>query len=167
MLLDGNFQDEDFQPPPEEDLDLYNSRPVAHLMEVLLKAIRPQPYPFNVFYEPVSWSGVLGTFYPDGRFELLDTDTVEMRKFAKQPPKRTRFWSDSLATFVEGELVWDGAVNGGIEIPDDPEKPMRRLWDASITGPWPNHPPRAERIVNPEKAREAYAEAERDRREWN
>lgn len=172
MLLDGNFQDEDFSEDESLDPaleDEYASRPTLGIGGILTGTARPKPYPFNFYFiDDESHSGIAGTLYPDGRVEMLPwTGSVGDRRHQNLPAPTTRYWEDQCACFRTGELVWDGVVAGSIEHGDAFDEPHRRLWDASITGDWPNHPPKADRLVNPEKAREAAEEAERDRREWN
>jgi hypothetical protein len=171
MLLDGNFQDEDFKDEDElvADDDEFASRPVPGIGALLTGTLKPKPYPFNFYFiDDESYSGIAGTLHPDGRVAMLPWHgSAGDARHNKQPAPKTRYWEDACACFREGGLVWDGVVAGSIEHGDSFDEPHRRLWDASITGDWPNHPPRAEKLVNPEKAREAAEEAERDRREWN
>lgn len=171
MLLDGNFQDDDFtdsqddQPPPWDE---FSSRPVPGLGGLLVGTVKPAPYPINIYnIDDDSSSGIAGTLHPDGTMDVLPVESAGRARHEQLPPPTTRYWDDVCACFRTGEVVWDGIVAGSIDHSADPEQPNRRLWDASITGEWPNHPPKAEKLVNPEKARLAALEAEKDKAEWN
>lgn len=103
------------------------------------------PYPYNVYaQEGRIESGLEGTVTPDGQFHPLP------RIPAPQP---TRWWEEACACFVEGVATWNGVVTGGIQHATAPEEPARRLYDGTLLGDWPLHPPKRERPqVDPVRA---------------
>ncbi len=145
-------------PSPDfnEELELLDAtlsgEPVPGIPGLLVGAVRPRPYPINIYnLDNQKESGIAGTLYPDGSFVALPTANV---------PRGVRAWNHELKIFEDYEVVWDGVVSGSVEVSVDPEQPHTRKFDSQLIGPWPNHPPKAERVVNPEKARLAALENE-------
>lgn len=102
--------------------------------------------PENVYaIEERSESGIVGTVHPDGSFVSLQTLT---------PEYRTLYWDDACACRVAGVVVWNGSAKGGLERTlEDGVVALRRTYDGTLLGDWPINAPRAEKQVNPERAR--------------
>jgi hypothetical protein len=133
-------------PELEEDLDFPPDPPriIYGLESVFLNEVPRHPYPINIYnLDGDDTSGIAGTLHPDGTFAPLKVMPA---------PQPTRWWEDSVATFIYGVNSWNSCVAGGIELGAKGE-PHKRLYDGSLVGEWPNHPPRPGRLVNPEKAR--------------
>jgi hypothetical protein len=154
----------DETPTPDDD---YGSRPVPGVGSLLLNQVEPRLYPINIYEkDDESASGLAGTLLPDGTFVPLPATGVRrhLERTGRYP--ETVYWDEVVARKVPGYIVWDGAVNGSIQHGVG-KTPTRRMWDGSITGEWPNHPPRAERIVSPEKARYAAEYAAQEEAFWS
>ena len=147
-LLDDGLDDELVKLPQDESAEF-----VPGVASLLLKVVAPRPYPINIYnFDNDKASGIAGTLYPDGTFKPLPPRAM---------PRETLYWDEVLAKKVPGDVVWDGVVTGTLELSVD--GPHRRVVDVnSITGMWPVNPPRPDRLVSPEKAREAALEAERE-----
>jgi hypothetical protein len=110
------------------------------------------PYPMTVYaLEGDDSSGIVGSIQPDGTFTPYQPNPS---------PRPVRYWDDDLARFVTGTCVWDGSQTGSVELGAESTDPHRRLFDTSLLGEWPLHPPRPAKLVNPEKARLAGEEKE-------
>jgi hypothetical protein len=129
---------------------------VFGIPSLLMGQVKPKPYPINIYnLDGRKESGLAGTLYPSGEFKALPTRNI---------PRGGEHFDEGLKMKVPNTIIWDGSVVGCVEIPVDPDEPMRRLCDGSITGPWPLNPPKAERLVSVEGARAAAIENERDAR---
>lgn len=129
---------------------------VPGLPGLLMGVVLPKPYPINIYnFDGQKESGLAGTLYPDGEFVPLP---------ARNIPRGGEHFDEELKRRVAHTVVWDGSVVGSVELSLDPDQPHTRRFDGSLIGPWPLHPPKPDRIVNPEKAREAALENERDAR---
>lgn len=166
MLLEELPVDEELEPDEGGE---FASRPVPGMESLLAGRVQAKPYPINIYnLDNDSVSGLAGTLTPSREFHALPTMNgvqATIQRTGAYPT--TRYWDDRLAQFVEGSVVWDGVVAGSVVLGLEPDQPHRRLWDGSVLGDWPHHPPRPSRIVNPVKARLAAEEAERERELWN
>lgn len=148
--------DDFFQREPTED---WSSRPVPGIPGLLLGLVKPSPYPINIYnLDDDSVSGLAGTLFPDGTFVPLPSTGVGLTLSRTGAFPTNLYWEDRAQQFVTGWVVWDSTVNDSLDHAVGPHGSHRRVWDASILGDWPNHPPRAGRVVNPEKARLAEGE---------
>jgi hypothetical protein len=144
---DGGLELSDIELELLDDTELDET--VYGLPSVLLGRVIPKPYPINIYnFDGRKESGIAGTLRPDGTFVALPQRNL---------PRASEHWDEVLAAKVPH--------TGTVELSVDPELPSRRLTDASISGPWPISPPRWSKPVNPERAREAALEDERDRLE--
>lgn len=149
---------DDFEPFELDEFGL--DLTVPGIPGLLLNEVKPKVYPINIYnLDGRKESGLAGTLYPDGTFVPLH---------GRNLPRSGEHFDEQLKTKVPHSVEWDGNVVGCVAIPvDDDEggEPLRRLCDGSILGPWPIHPPKPDRIVNPIRAREAALENEREMRD--
>lgn len=163
-MLRSALPDDDLLPAPVDEE--FGSRSVPGIAGLLLGTVTPRPYPINIYnLDDQSHSGIAGTLYPDGRYVPLPATGVGVSLSRTGQLPTTRYWEDFRQTFVEGTIVWDSTVVDSIDHNRGPNLSHLRVWDGTLMGEWPDNPPRAERVVNPEKAREAAAEAEREK-QW-
>jgi len=150
----------------DEDDDLVDDEYVPGVAGLLLKQVDPRLYPINIYQiDGQKQSGIAGTLYPDGQFVPLPRTGVQLTLERTGHRPETWWWDERTAKFAGGELVWDSTIHGSIEL-SPVGGPHKRMWDGSITGPWPTNPPRASRPVSPEKAREAARELQ-ETEQWS
>lgn len=129
---------------------------VPGIPSLLMGMVPAKPYPINIYnLDGRKESGLAGTLEPDGTFRPLP---------ARNIPRGGEHFDEQLKRKVPHTIVWDGVVTGCVQFSIDPEEPARRLCDGSVIGPWPLHPPKPDRVVNPMRAREAALENEREGR---
>lgn len=76
-------------------------------------------------------------------------------------PQASVYWDDDVAAFVPSVVVWNGVCSGGVLHPEEtPDGKWRRIYDGTLMGAWPNHPPKREPLRDPAKARLAALEAQ-------
>lgn len=105
--------------------------------------------------------------YPAGGTKGMGLTGRLPRRGAYQPipaipaPRSSAYWDDAVAAFVPSTVVWNGTCSGGVLRPDQtPDGKWRRIYDGTLMGEWPNHPPKREPMRDPVKARLAALEVQ-------
>lgn len=101
--------------------------------------VQKRPYPQTIYLlDGDDTSGIAGTLEPSGDYRPL---------IPMPCPRPTEWWDDRLKRKVSGVCSWDGTIQGSLDL-GPKGGPHKRLWDASLTGEWPNHPETLDPIGN-------------------